>query len=140
MADRAGFVAFIRGQMGCSSGTLPDDDASIDYAFSTAQTLCAGFELVIGTPSILDMLVYNLSGHYLIVYGPDESFASLRSKYGLNSVGIINAAGDQGTSGSMAVPGWVTDFGPMESEIGKTPYGRQFLILSRSLMHALMIV
>lgn len=139
MADRAGFLAFLRGQMGCSSATLPDSDPSIDYAFNTAVILCDGFILATQNQAILDMMIYNLSGHYLMVFGPASAFGALQKEYGLNVLGILNSAGDQGTSGGFSIPGWVTDAGPLESEIGKTPYGRQFLMLSRSLSHAVFV-
>lgn len=139
MATRAGFVSFVRGQMGATATAVPDESASFDVAFDLAVTLCKGFELATSRADILDLLTYNMAGHYLYVFGTESVFSTGRATYGLNVVGLVNSASDQGTSGALVLPDWVTKAGPMESEFSKTPQGRMYLILAGQLGSVIMV-
>lgn len=140
MADRAGFVTFIRNNMGLNSTVLPDNSTSIDTAYNTAVLLCDGYDLVCATAGILDLLTYQLGGHYLIMYGQGSTFTGLRKTFGLDMVGILNSASDTGTAGGFVIPDWVTQGGVIESELSKTPYGRQYLMLAKTLNSVVLAV
>jgi hypothetical protein len=139
MADRAGFVTFIRSNMGLSSTALPDDSTSIDTAYNMAVLLCDGWNIVTTTAGILDLLTYQLAGHYLIMYGKETCFTGLRKTFGMDMVGILNSASDTGTAGGFVIPDWVTAGGVVESELAKTPYGRQYLMVAKQLNSVLLV-
>ena len=85
----AGFLAFIRSEMGINSTVLPDSTPAIGWAFSVAMAIvnpdlaAAGFNGPAYMPppstigggaqniSIFTLAVYNLAGDNLINYAPD---------------------------------------------------------------------
>lgn len=140
MATRAGFVAWIRTNIGASETDLPDDSASITTAYDLSVVLCQGFELATTRTDIVDILTYNLAGHYLYMFGTESVLVAARNKFGLNVVGIVNSASDQGTSGGFALPDWVTKGGPFESELSKTPQGRLYLSVAGQLNSVILVV
>lgn len=146
----AGFLTFIRGNMGINTTVLPDDAPVIPMAFQIAMDL-VNCDLNIASPDIYTLAVYNLGGDNIINFAPDVQppvpyaavsdnpgdlpfFQYLRSKWKLldfNS-GVVQSTGDEGTNVSLVVQEAAKNFTIANLQQLKTPWGRQYLSFAQS--------
>jgi hypothetical protein len=144
----AGFNVFVRTVMGINTTVLPVGTPAITYAYNVAIMITnpeigAGIGVPTGSDwSIYALAVYNLAGDRLIRFAPDQSnqtyFATLRGPiadggYGLNSfaAGVVQAASDEATSDSLAVPDALKQLSIMDLQMLKTPWGLQYLAFAQ---------
>jgi hypothetical protein len=154
----AGFLAFIRGQMGITTAVLPDNSPVIAMALGVALTIanpwfaCVGRTLapqivIPGVPqvSIYTLMVYNLAGSNLINYAQDVPdappvkgselpyFAYLRDKWDINGFvsGVIQDSHDETTGNSMVVQEAAKNFTLADLQYLKDPWGRQYLAFAQ---------
>jgi len=91
-----------------------------------------------GYPSYYAWAVYNLAGHFLIMFAqdtpPSTYFADLRDKYGMNTFvpGVIQASHDQGTGQAFIVPDFVKNMTLADLGYLKTPWGRFYMGLAQA--------
>jgi hypothetical protein len=134
---QAGFLAFIRNEMGITTTQLPDNSPSITVAYGVALDIVSDWLVGLGVYPYM-LAVYNLAGDRLINYAPDQTgqtfFADARAAYKINSftAGVIQSAGDQGTSESMLTPEFAKGLTLMDLQNLKTPYGRTYLQFAQS--------
>lgn len=135
---QAGYLTFIRDQMGITIAQLPDDSAWVAGTFNVSVAIVS-IDLCAIDPLIYTLSVYNLAGDRLLNYAPDQSgqtfFATARKDYKLNSfvAGVIQSAGDEATNESMLVPDFFKNITLMDLQNLKTPYGRTYLEFAQSL-------
>lgn len=106
---------------------------SLDIAVATVnETLsCA-------SPLLYTKAVYNLALDRLINFGIDVQgqtwLQDLRKGFGVLSIesGVVAAASDQGTSGSMLVPDQFRTFTLDDLQLMKTPFGRNYLSIAQN--------
>ena len=138
----AGFIVFIRTQMGISTMVLPDTDPAIEMAYCVARDI-ANPAVACVSPLIYSLMVYNLGGSNLIEFAQDQPgapmvagssppapyFVYLRTKWNLNDLisGVISASSDEGTSQSLVVQDAAAGFSVADLQYLKTPYGRTYL-------------
>ncbi len=82
-------------------------------------------------------MVYNLGGDNLINFAPDSLlgtppdmfFSTYRAKNNISSflAGVVNSAGDQGTSGGLTVGKGLQNMTIANLQNLKTPWGRTYL-------------
>ena len=157
----AGFITFIRQVMGIDTTILPDADTVIPMALAVAMaivnpalkavslpTIDSGGAAISSGPSIYTLAVYNLGGDNIINYAHDQPgaadvvgsdppmpfFAWTRKQWNINGFvsGVIQSAGDEGTSESMVVQEAAKNFTLANLQQLKTPYGRQYLAFAQS--------
>ena len=145
MPTLAGFQWFVASIMGIGTAVLPADAPVIAWVFGIAlatvnpqlQTVPAAMP---GGPSIYVQAVYNLAGDLLLNFAPDQPgqtyFETQRGQAGLNlnnfQAGVVNTAGDQGTSGGLTVPDQFSGLTIADLQNLKTPYGRTYLGIAQS--------
>lgn len=128
---QAGFVAFVRGQMGIGPSVLPDDSNYLVWAYDVALAIVN--RALAAVPPIYMLAIYNLAGDNLINYAqdtpPSTYFADLRKTWGINSfvAGVITSSSDEGTSESLTVPDAFKNLTIADLQNLKTPYGRTYL-------------
>src|SRR6185437_2473114 len=89
-------------------------------------------------PLLYTKAVYNLALDRLINFGVDVEgqtwLQDLRTDFGVLSIesGVVAAASDQGTSGSMLVPDQFRTFTLDDLQLMKTPFGRQYLSIAQN--------
>lgn len=144
---RAGFLAFIRTRMGIPSSVLPDDSDYIDVALGLALDVTnRGVQCL--SPTLYTEAVYNLGGSILLNVAQDADgappvpgseppmayFAFARKKFNMNGFvsGVIQSAGDEGTSESMVVQEAAKNFTLANLQQLKDPYGRAYLAIVQS--------
>ena len=143
-ATQAGFLNFIRGNMGIPVPYLPDDADVIGMAFQVANSIVnPALQNVAANPTlsppltIFDLAVYNLAGDQLLNYAQDQPgqnyFAGLREKYKLTSFisGVTTASYDQGTGQTTLNPEFMKELMLSDLQNMKTPYGRQYLAFAQ---------
>jgi hypothetical protein len=142
MTTRAGFVAFIRkARIVLDNGTivtvdstaLPDNSSDIDEAYNYALSIVA---TEIETMNALDYAraVYNLAMHDLIVNSTAAVFDAVKASYRLTllKTGFVQSTGDEGTSTSYAMAGYLTQQNAAFMELNKTSFGMQYIaVISR---------
>lgn len=132
MADRTGFLAFIRNSMGINTTVLPDNSTDIDTALALAIEI-AYLPTKKASPLIYDLSVYNLAGSNLVEFANDQTgltyFAALRTQFGINGFmpGVISSAGDEGTSSSTLNPDFMKGLTMADLQYIKTPWGRAYM-------------
>jgi uncharacterized protein YciU (UPF0263 family) len=140
----AGFIAFIRTNMGISTTILPDDSAVIPVAYAVALEI-VNIGIQGASALIYQLAVYNLGGSNLINYAQDlpdapvyknkmKFFAYVRAQWNtLGFVsGVIQSSADESTSESLVVQEAAKNFTLMNLQQLKDPWGRQFLAFSQS--------
>jgi hypothetical protein len=154
----AGFLNFVRTQMGITTAVLPDSSPVIAMALGVALAIanpwfaCVGRTLwpgivIPGVPqvSIYTLMVYNLAGSNLINYAQDVPdappvkgselpyFENLRDKWDINGFvsGIIQESHDETTGNSMVVQEAAKNFTLADLQYLKDPYGRQYLAFAQ---------
>jgi len=141
MADRAGFLAFIR-TAGFTTIILPDASTDIDSALSLSLEI-VNTDIQTLSQILYDQAVYNLGVSNLIEYASDQpnlpagqiSFASLRVKYKVAEFvsGIISAASDEGTSTTLMTPDWAQRASIADLQYLKNPWGRTYMGIAQRL-------
>jgi len=132
MANRAGFLAFIRNSMGITVAQLPDLSTDIDAAFNLSVALVYA-PIEQASPLIYDSAVYNLGGANLIEFASDQTgqtfFADQRKNFNINGFvpGVIQSASDESTSSSMLIPDFMKNLTMADLQYIKTPWGRTYL-------------
>ena len=134
----AGFLQFIRGNMGINSTVLPDNAPVIDVAFGIALDI-ANDQLNV-KPNVYTLAVYNLAVDNLVNYAPDVQppviykddlpyFAYLRQEMNITGFvsGVIQSASDESTSSSLVVPEQLKMLTLANLQNTKTPWGRTYL-------------
>lgn len=134
--------------MGVPTDALPDDSVFVGYAYDVAVAYVnTQLECVPGP--IYMLAVYNLGGHNLVSWAPDQTgvyfpsppastggtennlgyFYYLRNAYDLTGFtpGMIESSADETTSQSMAVPEALKELTIGDLMMMKTPWGRQYL-------------
>lgn len=137
--SEAGFICFIRQEMGIAPIQLPDCSRAIVSAYLYAREIVSRqIELV--SPRLYADAVYNLAADYLINWAPDSPasggfFEKLREKYSITSftAGVIQATADEGTSESMLIPEGFKNLTIGQLQNLKTPYGRAYLSIAQSI-------
>ncbi|HET8685028.1 MAG TPA: hypothetical protein VFM18_00015 [Methanosarcina sp.] len=140
MADRTGFLAFIRSSMGITTAQLPDASTDIDNALNLSLAFVNDIIQQAST-TLYDTAVYNLGGHYLIEFASDQPgltyFADARTSFDINGfvAGVIQSAGDQGTSEAMLVPDFFKEFQMSDLDVMRTPWGRFYLAIAQKMAY-----
>lgn len=127
--------------MGVPTLALPDNSASIGYAFNAAMNIVstdlASVPNLGSGWSVYEMAIYNLAGDFLVNYAPDQVgqtyFSDAREKLGIAAftAGVIASSSDEGTSQTMTVPDAFKGLTIDDLQRLKTPYGRQYLALAQ---------
>lgn len=141
----AGFVDFVRNDMGITAQQLPDGSAWFTYAFCVAEQI-VNRTIQQASPLLYQVAVYNLAGSNLLNYAQDPSgaptvpgseppmkfFAYTRSQYNMLGFvsGVIQAAADETTSESMVVPESFKNWTMANLQQAKDPYGRAYLAIA----------
>lgn len=142
----AGFIAFVRQQMGVSTAVLPDASMYLPWSYYQALSLVNRQIRII--PIQYLVAVYNLGGATLLniaqdipdatpVAGskpPQAFFAYTRTRLNLNSfvTGIISSTSDEGTSESLVVPDQLKTLTIADLQLAKTPWGQTYLGIAQS--------
>ncbi len=136
--------------MGITTDQLPDDAPVIGYAFNIALAIVSlELNLIDCSGVIYSDAVYNFGGDRILNFAQDAPdappvqgssppmafFAFTRKQYGLNSfvAGVIEAAADESTSETIAVPDSLKNITLMDLQNLKTPYGRTYLAFAQML-------
>jgi len=130
--SRAGFLQFLRDSVGIPTSALPDNSEYIDYALCEARTFVDNGMGLRQRPIVWVSTVYNMGASLLLNHAPDQPgqtfFSGWRAKLGLNTMpnaGVMNAAADQGTSGSLVVSKAMQNLSLADLMLLRDPYGRQ---------------
>ena len=135
MADRTGFLAFIRAT-GVSTAQLPDASPDIDSALALSVAIVY-IRIQEVSQSIYDSAVYNLAFSNLIEFASDQPaqtfFADQRSKFNILGFvpGVISSTSDEGTSESLLNPDFMRGLSMADLQYLKTPWGRQYLSIAQ---------
>lgn len=134
---QAGFLAFVRNDMGITIAQLPDNSPALTVAYGVALDVVSDWLVGLGVYPYM-LAVYNFAGDRLINYAPDQTgqtfFADARKAYGINNfvAGVVQSAGDQGTNEAMLIPEFAKGLTLMDLQNLKTPYGRTYLQFAQS--------
>jgi hypothetical protein len=142
----AGFLVFIRQQMGISTAVLPDTSPYVGWAFNVAVEI-VNLQLDCISPLIYGLAVYNLAADNLINYAQDlpgapiidgsqppaAFFQALRQSWDITGFvpGVITSSADVSTSESLLVPDFMKGLTLADLQNLKTPYGRQYLAFAQ---------
>lgn len=141
----AGFLTFIRQNMGISATVLPDNSPVIPMAYAVALEI-ANVGVQLASALIYQLMVYNLAGSNLINYAQDRSgapnvtgsdlpfFANARKQWNLLGFvsGVIQSTNDESTGGSLVVQDAAKNFTLANLQQLKDPWGRQYLAFAQS--------
>jgi hypothetical protein len=124
-----GFHAFVRNVMGVPDTAVTG--AGLSCCYSAALELVNTGMGLSQLPTIYTTTVYNAGASLLLNYGidvpPGHYFADMRKKLGLGKPvkGLMNAASDQGTSGSVVIGDALSNLTLADLLLMQDPYGRQ---------------
>lgn len=138
-----GFIAWVRSAMGIDTEILPDDSVWFVYAFNVALDIVDPTWNAV-QPNIYTLMVYNLGGNNLINWAQDlpdapvypgsgdpglQFFAWFRKLWNILGpvTGVVESAGDQGTTSGLAVPQALKDLTLYDLQTIKTPWGRTYI-------------
>lgn len=148
---QAGFLAFVRGTAGIPSSVLPDNSPAIGMAYRVAVDI-VNLVLAIASPDMYVLAVYNLGVDNLINFAPDVQppvaykppppltneaglpyFAFYRAQWKIYDFqsGVVQSAGDEGTTTSLVVQKAAENFTLSNLQNLKTPFGRQYLAIAQ---------
>jgi len=135
MADRTGFLAFIRAT-GVTTAQLPDASTDIDSALALSIAIVY-IRIQEVSPLIYDSAVYNLAFSNLIEFATDQPaqtfFADQRKNFNILGFvpGVISSTSDEGTSESLLNPEFMQKLSLADLQYLKTPWGRQYLSIAQ---------
>jgi len=143
LPTQAGFLQWVRTAMGIPVQWLPDDSPFIGYAYTVA--LATVNQAFLGVPGPIYMLmVYNLAGHLLVTWAPDQPgppwfinvdgvdygyFQYLRKQnniLGFTS-GAVSESHDETSGVSLVVPEQFKNLTLGQLQLTTTPWGRTYL-------------
>lgn len=148
----AGYIAFIRNNMGITTDQLPDDSMFIPLTYNVALQLVnlllkvpsLGVVYDKTQPSIYTLCVYNLAGDRLLNWAQDPVdapiykndlpyFAYVRDGLNLTGLktGVIQSTNDLSTGGSYVVPEFFKNLTLADLSYLKTPYGQTYLMFAQ---------
>ncbi|MGB8665419.1 MAG: hypothetical protein WCD24_11785 [Serratia inhibens] len=132
MPELAGFILFIRNTMGVGADALPDDDPSINLAW-TMSLDWVNRQIACISPVLYSQAVYNLAASFLINFGPEAVFGELRKTLGTNNftAGVISASADESTSQNREVSDALKNLSLADLQQLKDPYGRWYLAIAQ---------
>ncbi len=136
MPTIAGFIAFIRSQMGITALQLPDNSPDIVLAYDMAIEI-VNLTILQAAPNVYTIAVYNLGCDNLINYAtdtpPSTLWSGLRAKYNIYSfvAGVIASSGDESTNQSLATPESLKELTLADLQNLKSPWGRQYLAIAQ---------
>lgn len=141
----AGFVLFIRNQMGIDASILPDASPTIPFAYKVSKAI-VNCDLAI-VPPIYELAVYNLGGSNIVNFAQDlpdaptvdgsdpplPFFEYMRTKWNIGSfvAGVVSASSDVSTSQTLVVQKAAEDFTLADLTYLKDPWGRQYLAFAQ---------
>jgi hypothetical protein len=126
-----GFLGFVRGVMGVPVTVIPDDSPTFKCCYNAALEIVNVGMGLCQLPTIYTVTVYNAGGSLLLNHAidipPSTYFSDLRKKLGLGklSSGLMSAAADQGTSGSVVISDAMSNLTLADLMMMQDPYGRQ---------------
>ena len=136
----AGFLAFVRSQMGVPASALPDDSAYLVWAYDVALEL-VNQNLQCASPTIYMLAVYNCAASNLLAFAQDVPqdppvtlgyFAALRKQFNMNAFTLpVSSGSDEGTSTSYVVPEFLSSLSLADLGYLTNPYGRQYLAFAQ---------
>jgi len=137
-ATLAGFQAWANTN-GISFTILPQDSPFWGWAFNVAVDIVSPRFLQVSC-DIYVLMVYNLAGSNLLNFAQDPPdapqykngkpyFEYMREKYNILGPvsGVVQSAGDQGTSAGLEVPQALKDLTLADLQYLKDPFGRVYL-------------
>lgn len=136
----AGFLAFVRSQMGVPASALPDDSQFLTWAYDVAVEL-VNQNLQGASPTIYLLAVYNCAASNLLAFAQDVPplaagapgyFAAIRKGFNMNAFTLpVSSASDEGTSTSYVVPEFLSTLSLADLGYLTNPYGRQYLAFAQ---------
>ena len=136
MANRAGFLSFLRTSVGLTSAQLPDNSTDIDSALALSlEIVYSGIQQV--SQLMYDQAVYNLGMSNLIEFANDQAgqtyFATARKTYNISGFvpGVISSTSDEGTSEGLLNPEVMKNLALSDLQYLKNPWGRQYLAIAQ---------
>lgn len=125
-----GFLNFIRNSVGVPVEAIADDNETLQCVYAAAlEWVPTGLGLEC-LPVIYRNCVYNLGASFLLHFAddtpPSTYFADLRKKLELGklSSGLMSAAADQGTSGSVVISDAMSNLTLADLMMMQDPYGK----------------
>jgi hypothetical protein len=153
----AGFLNFVRVNMGIPAAKLPDNSVYLSMSLAIALGIVNPALRVVPVPqadgagialnplepgtsvcTMYDLAVYNLAADNLINFTPDQPgfdfFAEARKTLKINEFvsGVVQSSGDEGTNVSMVVQKAAEEFTLANLQQLKTPWGRAYLAIAQS--------
>ena len=147
MSTFAGFQSFMTNVMQVPTGAVPalsQQQFAYDLACYMVSDLLSQVQPTsppVALASLYDTAVYNLAGHYLVVFTTDQPgetpanyWSSLRDTLGLNAFapGIIMSASNDSSSASYTVMEFAKNLTADQLQMLKTPWGQLYLSLAQS--------
>lgn len=128
----AGFIAFVRSEMNITDYQVPDNSQSLSLAY-TGAVEWVNRDIAMVMPNSYAIAVYNLAASFLINYGTESGFASLREELGLNNfvAGVVSASSDNSTSSQRLVPDFFKDLSLADLQMLRDPWGRRYLMIAQ---------
>ena len=131
MPSLAGFLLFIRVQMGVSVAALADTDPSIPLAYEVAYEIASDV-FSVAAPTVYCLMLYNLAADALVNFGVDQPgqsfFANLRTQYEIGNFvpGLVQSTSNEVTSTGLMIPDTFKTMALADLALLKTPWGRQY--------------
>ncbi len=122
-----GFIRFVREDMKVPVHAIADDDPTLECCFQSAMELIPHDQGLERLSIIYVRTVYNAAASFLLNFAPGSWFADLRKKLNLGKLatGLVSAAADQGTSGSITISDALSNLSLLDLQMLQDPYGRQ---------------
>lgn len=132
----AGFNSFLQSPVGLTGQALTDAQAVSETAFCMAMETVNTF-ICAAAPMLYVQAVYNLAADIVfniaLDTAPSTYFQTARQTWNIFGfvAGVVNAAGDNGTSDSLTVPESLGQLTLADLQNLKTPYGRAYLAIAQ---------
>ncbi|WP_237929972.1 hypothetical protein [Buttiauxella sp. S19-1] len=126
-----GYLAFVRGVMGVPDTAISDDSPTLKCCYNAALEIVNVGMGLCQLPTIYTATVYNAGASLLLNHAidipPSTYFADIRKQLGLGKPvnGLVNAASDQGTAGSITIGEAMSNLTLADLMMMQDPYGRQ---------------
>jgi hypothetical protein len=132
----AGFLVFVRDQMGIPVSALPDGSQALVWAYEVSLDTVS-LKILHASPRLYLVAVYNLAGDTLMNIAPDVTgstfFSSYRAEKKLGNFvpGLIQSSSDEGTSESLMIPEALKNLTLSDLQNLKTPWGQAYLAIAQ---------
>jgi len=132
MPTLAGYITFIRSNMGVTSEQLPDDSPDIPLTYNAALDW-VNTDILHYAPRMYDLCVYNLAASFLVNWSGADVFVKYRESFNLNNLyaGVISASSDESTSQTRLIPDFFKNLSLADLQMLRDPYGRQYLMIAQ---------